>query len=308
MNMNDLKFGFGRTTLTLQKYSPEILLGAGLIGMVVTIVMGSKATLKVEEIVDNTKTELEVIEQNHADPDLDKYTEEEYTKDVVMTYATAGTKFAKLYAPTAGVFVASTACILASRGIMAHRHAVIVSAYNLLSEGYKNYRHRVATEFGEEKDRMFHQGYEERIETVTNEDEDGKKVKNKIRVFEQTARQIPSIYAKFFDESSIEWRTTRNLNNFFLLTQQTWCNDQLKARGHMFLNEVYDRLGIPRTLEGQMVGWVYEKDNPHGDNYISFGLYDPSNPGSRDFINGYNPAVLLDFNVDGIVHELIFRT
>jgi hypothetical protein len=305
INMSLLRFDMTRAGLKLQKYSPEILLGAGLIGMLATIVLASKAALKVEGIVNEAQVELDSIEVATIDKNNDAYTEQDSKKDIVKVYVNSGVKFAKLYGPTISVGLASTACILASRGIMAHRNAVLVSAYNLLSEGYKNYRQRVVDEFGEEKDRMYHLGFEEKIETETTTDEEGKKVKNKVRKLESIGKQIPSIYARFFDESSTEWRTDRNLNAFFLRTVQTHCNDKFKAKGHMFLNEVYDDLGIPRSLEGQMVGWVYSKDNPVGDNYIDFGIFDAKNPASRDFVNGYNPSVLLDFNVDGIMATLI---
>lgn len=307
MDMSNLKFGLYRTGLTLQKYSPEILLAAGIAGMVVSVFLASKAALEVEGIVDQTKDELEQVEAANADIDNDKRTDKDRKMELASVYVNSGVKFAKLYAPTVGVFTASTACILASRGIMAHRNAVLVSAYNLMAEGYRNYRDRVATEFGEEKDRMFHLGYEEKVETETITDDEGKKVKQKIRTMERISKPVPSIYAKFFDESSLEWRSDRNMNAFFLRTVQTWCNDEFRARGHMFLNEVYDRLGLPRTLEGQMVGWIYSKDNPVGDNYIDFGIYDAANPASRDFVNGYNPSILLDFNVDGLIHTLIFQ-
>ena len=67
----------------------------------------------------------------------------------------------------------------------------------------------------------------------------------------------------------------------------------------MFLNDVYDQLGIPRSRAGQVVGWIYDELNPNIDNYIDFGIYDLYKEGSRDFVNGYERTILLDFNVDG---------
>ena len=87
------------------------------------------------------------------------------------------------------------------------------------------------------------------------------------------------------------------MNNFrFLRRQEHYANEKLKCKGHLFLNEVYDMLGIARTSYGQMVGWRYDKDNPSDDDYISFGLADDCN---RGFVNGYVNAALLKFNVDG---------
>ena len=61
-------------------------------------------------------------------------------------------------------------------------------------------------------------------------------------------------------------------------------------------------LGIPRTKAGQVVGWIFDKDNPIGDNYVDFGLLNTQN---EDFVNGYKRSVLLDFNVDGMILDRI---
>ena len=97
----------------------------------------------------------------------------------------------------------------------------------------------------------------------------------------------------------------------FLRRQQDYANEVLKSRGHLFLNEVYDMLGIPRTKAGQVVGWIYNEDNPNGDNYVDFGIYDLSNLSDSQkerkmaFVNGQEYSILLDFNVDGPIYDLI---
>ena len=91
----------------------------------------------------------------------------------------------------------------------------------------------------------------------------------------------------------------------FLRAQQTYFNELLQARGHVFLNEVYDALGLPRTKAGAIVGWVYDSDTPVGDNYISFEMCEANKEKVRNFINGVEPTILLDFNVDGIILDLI---
>ena len=59
-------------------------------------------------------------------------------------------------------------------------------------------------------------------------------------------------------------------------------------------------LGIPKTAAGQIVGWVYDEEHPIGDNFIDFGIYDDKrNEQVRDFVNGRERSILLDFNVDG---------
>ena len=66
-----------------------------------------------------------------------------------------------------------------------------------------------------------------------------------------------------------------------------------------------EMLGIPRAKAGQVVGWVYDAKNPIGDNYVDFGIYDIHRETVRNFVNGYERTILLDFNVDGNILDLM---
>lgn len=103
-----------------------------------------------------------------------------------------------------------------------------------------------------------------------------------------------SKYARIFDESNVNWSKDQKANLMFLKYQQTYATDLLKKKGTVFLNEVYEMLGIPRIQEGCVVGWHYDEKNPIGDNYIDFGL--------NDIIQS---NIVLDFNVDGRVDQYL---
>ena len=103
-----------------------------------------------------------------------------------------------------------------------------------------------------------------------------------------------SKYARIFDESNVNWSKDQEANLMFLKHQQTYATDILKKKGTVFLNEVYEMLGIPRSQEGCVVGWHYDEKNPIGDNYIDFGL--------NDIIKS---NIVLDFNVDGRVYQYL---
>jgi hypothetical protein len=89
-----------------------------------------------------------------------------------------------------------------------------------------------------------------------------------------------------------------------LRAQQEYANQKLQIQGYLFLNDVYDSLGIERSQAGQVVGWYIDK-NRHsaesGDCYVDFGMYDFDSEGGRRFINGNAPGIFLDFNVDGVI-------
>ena len=107
-----------------------------------------------------------------------------------------------------------------------------------------------------------------------------------------------SLYGFKFDENSISWDRSREWNEYFLELTQDYFNDLLKHRGHLFLNEVYDRLGIPRRAIGQCVGWIYDENNPNGDNFVDLDIFNERN-------NNDENVFILDPNVDGYILDKI---
>lgn len=317
MNVESIKTALvqktGRASLYLQKHSPEILLGAGLVGMVATVYLAAKATLKVEEVVevhDRTLHTIDTAEKNGKTAGLVPYSQEDALKDKAVVYVQTGLQLAKLYGPAVGVGVLSITAILASHGIMVKRQVALVGAYNLAVEAYKQYRERVVDELGAEKERDLYLGLKDETRTETEIQEDG--TKKKVRKTEKVlvaGNKAASIYSRFFDESNPQYRSDRLLNKAFLTAQQNYMNDVLIIRGHVFLNEVYDALGFPHTKEGAIVGWVLKDPETmraeKRDGYIDFGIYDVNDTPGREFVNLSNPSILLDFNVDGVVYDQI---
>lgn len=305
--MNAFNRKFGRATLQLKKHSPEILAAAGVIGTITGVVLACKATTKVNDILEETHETVEkiheVAEKAETDPSLD-YTEEDVKKDLTITYVQTGVKFVKLYAPAAGVIGLSIGAMLSSNNILRKRNVALAASYAAVDKSFKEYRGRVVDRFGKELDRELKYGIkaQEVEETVVDEKGKEKTVKKTVNVVDPTN---VSDYAKFFDVGNPNWEKDAEFNLMFLKRQQDYANDKLKAKGHLFLNEVYDMLGIPRTRAGQCVGWVYDEKNPVGDNYIDFGIYDDAKAVNRDFVNGYERTILLDFNVDGPILDLI---
>lgn len=298
---------FGRTGLILQKYSPEILLGAGIVGAVAATVLACKATLKADEIVQCAKEDLAKIEIVHQD-ETAKYTEQDYLKDKAIVFAKAGVSFGKLYGPALGLGAASIVAILSSHGIMTRRQVGLVAAYNIVAESFSKYRQRVVDELGLDADKRFRFGVKEEeieVEEQVGEGENKKLVKKKVKVAKETV--FGSDYARMFDTYNVNYQKDPLHNMYFLTIKQTYFNDMLRARGHVFLNEVYEELGFPKTKAGQVVGWIKrEKGDPRGDGNIDFDLFNTYNSNTRrDFINGFEPSILLDFNVDGPILDLL---
>lgn len=311
MNMNNIVNSatktFHRVGFQIKKHSPEILLVTGITGVVTSAVMACKATTKVDAIVEETKKSIDMIHEGMEAGNICdvKYTEEDGKKDLAIVYIQTGVKFAKLYGPSVLLGLTSISCILASNNIIRKRNIALSAAYTAIDTSFKGYRSRVIERFGESMDRELRYNIktQEIKETVVDEETGKKKtVKSTVSVVDPNTY---SDYARFFDEYCAGWTKDAEYNLMFLRQQQNYANELLKSRGHLFLNEVYDMLGIDRTKAGNIVGWVYDEKHPVGDNFVDFGIYVLDNEKARDFVNGRERSILLDFNVDGDILSLM---
>ena len=289
----------------VEKHSPEILMGVGVAGVITTTVMACRATMKLDDILVEAAETREKIKEVAENPAYeDKYTEEDAKKDLVINYTQTAVKVAKLYAPAVTVGVISVGCLLGSHDILRKRNAALSAAYLTVDKSFKEYKQRVIDRVGEEVEKEIRYGIkaEEIIETVTDEEGNETTVSETVKTMNPT---LYSDYARFFDEASPCWQNDPEYNLMFLRAQQQYANDLLRAKGRLFLNDVYDMLGIEKTKAGQIVGWVYDRENPNGDNFVDFGIYDMSKERVRAFVNGYETNILLDFNVDGNIWDLM---
>ena len=296
---------FHKCEFAVKKHSPEILAAVGVVGVVTGAVMACKATTKLSDILDETKESLDKIKEVEQDPKYkDRYNEEDAKKDLAIVYVQSGVKIVKLYLPALVVGSASLGCLLASNNILRKRNAAISAAYMTVDKSFKEYRKRVVDRFGEEVEKEIRYGIKAQQVEETVVDENG----NETSVVSEVKAVDPNLYsdyARFFDESCAAWQNDPEYNLMFLKAQQQYANDLLKSRGRLFLNEVYRMLGIDETKAGQVVGWVYDAECPVGDNFVDFGIYDMRKERVRAFVNGYEPNILLDFNVDGNIWELM---
>ncbi len=294
--------------LQLKKHSPEILMVAGVVGTVASTVLACRATTKVSKVLEEKKLNIEQVHDCLENKDIE-YTEEDSKKDLTIIYAQTGVEIVKLYAPAVVVGALSITGIVAGHTILKKRNIALAAAYAVVDKGFKDYRKRVVDRFGEQLDKELRYNIKakEVEEIVVDKNGNEKVEKTIINAVDGNPSEEISEYARFFDVfNTDEHQKDPEYNLMFLRKQQDWANEKLKARGHLFLNEVYDMLGIPRSKTGQVVGWIYdEKDPKHkGDNYVDFGIY-KNTEANRRFVNGYEYNILLDFNVDGVIYDLI---
>lgn len=277
-----------RQLLVGQMNSPRLLFGAGVVGVLGTTVLACRATLKLEDVLATVQHDLDVAKGlEHED-----YSETDRKKDITIVYVQGTVRVCKLYAPAVMLGCASVAALTKSHNILTQRNIALTAAYAAIEKGFNEYRERVVEKYGKDQDREFRYA-SETVEVVGTK---GKRTQE-LRV----SPDAESIYAKFFDQTNTNWSKEAEYNLLFLRAQQNYVNDLLTARGHMFLNEVYYALGMDHTSAGAVVGWVISKD---GDNFIDFGIFDDQDQ-CRNFVNGREASILLDFNVDGVIWDKI---
>lgn len=303
--MNSLTKTIGKAGLKIKKHSPEILVVGGIIGAVTSSIMACKATTKLSSIIDESKDQIEEI-HNYVDENgfSEQYTENDSKKDLAIVYAQTGVKLVKLYAPALILGALSITSILASNNILRKRNAALAAAYAVVDKGFKEYRNRVVERFGEAVDKELKYNIKPKEIETTVTDENGNETTKKevVNIIDDPNELSP--YAIIYDDGCTGWTKDAEFNKMFLIKQQNYANELLQTRGYLFLNEVYDMLGVPRTKSGQIMGWIYDEKDEDSDNFVDFGIFNANKERSRAFVNGYERVIILDFNVMNILDRI----
>jgi len=315
--LTTIKAGFSKAEFAVKAKSPEILAVTGVAAVVTGVVLACKATPKAIDILEEHKETMRKIDEVAADTETCKekeYTEDDHQNDKIIVYIQTGWKLVKVYAPAAVALGLGIAAMLGSNYILKNRWLGAAAAYTGLNESLKQYRKRVADEVGEEAENDLFRNI--KAIDVQKDDENGMPVIEKAKTFDRS--RLGSPYAVIFDEKSTEWNKSPNENKMFLMCQQNWANDILRARGYLYLYEVYDMLGFryepkndiyalteEQARASRYVGWVY--DSVNGDHYVDFGLTRAYDRNKDAFMKGYDPSVMLDFNVDGDILNTMYR-
>lgn len=309
----------GSIVFTLKKYSPEILMGVGIVGVVGSTVLACKATLKCEALLDTHNDKMgkvnEALEMANepvleGSRSLVDYSQDDAKQDRILITTQTVIGFVKLYGPSVTLMGASIGCILGAHKIMAKRNVALMAAYKVVEQAFNEYRQRVVGELGEAKDAHFHYGTETvaNEETVTDE-ETGKKKKVKTEKEEIVPGIKLSGFARVFEPDkpdqyggwtgSTQWSPVHDYNLSFLQAKESYFNDMLVSKGFVTMNDVYDELGFLRTDAGMIAGWRYK--SARGDNYISF---QPAGIDGNWATGKDGDSVILDFNIDGSIFDI----
>ena len=294
-----------KTKLGIKKHSPEILVAAGIGTGIIAAIVACKQTIKANDIVAEARKSLQNIEdvKELAANNEVEYTEENEQEDRKTIGMQVAVGMVKTYALPVGLGILSITCILAGHHILKKRNVALAAAYSALSTDFMNYRKRVVDKYGKDVDFMLKNGLEKQIvanQVIDPETGEVKETKEEVLTYEGDKL---SQYARIFDEvGSTQWTPSADHNRAFLLMEQNYFNERIRTRGYIFLNEVYERLGFRPTKAGSVVGWVYQNADYEG---IDFGIFTAHTQKAAEFLEGTEPSIILDFNVQGDILSLV---
>lgn len=294
-----------KTKFGIKKHSPEILVVTGIGTGIIAAIVACKQTIKANDIVAEARKSLQNIEdvKELAANNEVEYTEENEHEDRKIIGMQVAVGMVKTYALPVGLGILSITCILAGHHILKKRNVALAAAYSALSTDFMNYRKRVVDKYGKDVDFMLKDGLEKQIvanQVIDPETGEVKETKEEVLTYEGDKL---SQYARVFDEvGSTQWTPSADHNRAFLLMEQNYFNERIKTRGYIFLNEVYERLGFRPTKAGSVVGWVYQNADYEG---IDFGIFTAHTQKAAEFLEGTEPSIILDFNVQGDILSLV---
>lgn len=295
--------------------SPHIAVGVGVVGLVTSGVLATRATLKSQDIIEDHKNMVSITHEawklsleGKAD-----YSEDDYRKEQFIIWSKTLTALGRKFLVPISLGVLSIGCIYAGQHMMAKRLLSATTAYHGLATTFGIYRKEIQEKLGIEDEREVIKNVTTKAQTVGF---DGTGANYQFKDDENGEVEIervsyPGIVQHWFDENtSPNFRNGYNQNLAFLSDVQRMMNDRLRQRGFLFLSEVYEALGFQWSRTVHDLGWVYT----HGSatsSFVDFGL-DLDTPAGTPSVdqmieeNALHPnAMLLDFNIDGIITNRI---
>lgn len=295
----------------VKHHSPEILMGIGTAGVVASIVTACVQTRKVDDILtdhENSMTRIKRLREKSAEVGEN----ESYAKETAMVYGNTTGRIARIYAGPAILATMSIACFFGAKHILNKRNLALAAACTAIDTSFKEYRERVANRFGEEVEKQIRHGVTTKEVEKTVVDENGTEtvVKEKVDI----ADGKNDNYTRFFTRHNPNWDNSPDQIKFFMLSAQRALNDLLKARAHssptgigyVTFNEALSEFGfdIPADGSGLVQGWIYDKKNPFGNNYIEVDVVACKLPGEDGTLE---QAYSVAFNVDGDIYSELYH-
>lgn len=225
---------------TLTKYSPEILMGIGIAGMITTTVIAVKSTPKALSLMDK-----ELKRQNKELADEAERNGEAMFAEIAKLKPIDVLRVTwKCYIPTVTIGAASIACLIGASSVHSKRNAILATAYKLSETAFSEYKEKVIETIGEKKEEVIRDKvHKERMEKDPVS-------KNEVFITDSGETLCYDYNTGRYFKSDIE-KIRRAINTL---------NKKMLLDGYVSLNEFYEEIGIARTSTGDRLGWNTDSD------------------------------------------------
>lgn len=303
----------GTTAIAAKKHAPELLVATGIGGFILTIAETVKATNNTNDILERKDALTKQIEEGRG---TEGYSEKDYAFDLKAVKNQTRWDLVKTWTPVATTTVVSAACVLSGFNILNGRYVATAAAYKTLEAGYQRYRENVIGEFGRDTDwRMAHSIKAEELAEERKKQEEIREneKRNKKRV--PRTQYSKGISNQIFDcHSSIYWK------KFWIPSQaidwvqmaESKLQDKVNIEGFAFLNDAYEMLGMPKTSQGAILGWINTPRNKHNETGRRVSLGFANNETPEDEIRRIHASpsneemyIWITPNCDGVIYQLI---
>ena len=303
----------GRTLLVAKAHAPEIFIGAGIVGFGCTIGATVHATNETRDILDERDAAIEHATKNlsyFTEHDPAAYNREDYEEDVKKAKSWARRKLIRTWLPVGTLGTGSVISVLGGYKIINGRYVATTAAYKFLESETRRYRNNVIARYGEDVDKELWALKSEELDQIRKEKEEAEKEairnpKKRKHPWQKAGQHM--IFDDYSDRWQRYWTPAQVMD--YLHTVNSQLADLLMIRGHLFLNEVNDRLGLGRTPNGQVIGWIYDKGTyPIGKKIDILGLGRIPESKIREILSitrNDEIAVPLYPEPDGIIFDLI---
>lgn len=223
MNKEGLKRTIKSVGRVLTKYSPGILTGIGIAGMMGATFMAVKATPKALYLIETKKEESEV---------------EELTS--VETIKTCW----KCYIPAALTTVVSAACLIGASTVSAKRNAALATAYSISEAALREYQEKVVEVIGEKKEKAV------RDAVAKDQIERDPVTKSEVVVIDSNSNTLcyEPLSGRYF-KSTIDKIKKAEIK----------LDRQMIQEMYVSLNDFYWEIGLDGTDLGDKMGWNLSK-------------------------------------------------
>lgn len=233
----------------VKRYSPEILLGIGIIGTGAAVYKTYKAAPIVNNILTNYNSEKENYEKAKQDLADGKISAETFaTVEAPDKKLMAKELASELIVPTV-LAAGAIFCFLKSYSIQRNRILGLSGALATTMTDYKEFRERVKAAIGDNKYKELTQPVKDKEMVIT--DEKGKEKK----VVEKVALNKSLMDGFWFSESEEYASDNHEYNMQFVDSVISQLDLVAFNKNGLIMNEALEAFAMPKTRQGALLGW-----------------------------------------------------